>query len=312
MKFYGSMAVFLTVYRLKSFTDAAKKLGLTQSAISIHIKNLEHYFGKTLFERTGKTIIATKDAQDLVLLVSDSYNNIDSVITNFSTYTNIAGTIKIGCANDLARYSILSKIGMCLEKQISLIVNDHINTDEKINHALLHEEIDFGITTSKTFIKDLVYIKLYEDTLSLVGTERWESYLDKTCPENTYQSLNSLRWLAYDSELSLIRPYIESVFNNSSSFINPHLLYKDLRGLLYAVAGGYGVTVLPGIIFIPQLKKEAIKIIYSPTVQPTYTAFLVYKSGRLLNKRMSFFKDIMLQNINLYETEAWKNLHKNS
>ncbi|STX27997.1 LysR family transcriptional regulator [Legionella beliardensis] len=312
MKLYSSLAIFLAVYQLKSFTDAAIKLGLTQESISTHIKKLERYFAKTLFERVGKKLIATKDAEDLALLISASFTNIDKIMTNFSTYSNVMeSTIKIGCVNELARYIILPKIGVCLEKQMRLIMDDSFNTDEKVNHALLHEEIDFGVTTSKTSIKDLVYLELYQDTLSLVGTEHWANYLDKTCLENTYKSLKSLRWLTYDSELSLVKPYIETVFNKSASFIKPHLLYKDLYALLYAVGGGYGVTVLPDRVFTPQSRKEAIQIIYSPTVQPTYTSFLVYKSGRLRNKRMKFFRDVMMQNITLYETETFKKLYGN-
>jgi DNA-binding transcriptional LysR family regulator len=57
--------IFTSVFRCKSFSKASKELNLTQPTVSNHIKILEEEFELKLFERLGKTIIATKQAEAL-------------------------------------------------------------------------------------------------------------------------------------------------------------------------------------------------------------------------------------------------------
>ena len=49
------LKTFLTVVRCGTFAAAGKQIGLTQSAVSAQIKNLENAIGLSLFDRTGRT-----------------------------------------------------------------------------------------------------------------------------------------------------------------------------------------------------------------------------------------------------------------
>lgn len=50
---------FVAVYQTRSFTDAADRLGTTQGAVSIRIKELEDGLGMRLFERNNQGVVAT-------------------------------------------------------------------------------------------------------------------------------------------------------------------------------------------------------------------------------------------------------------
>jgi DNA-binding transcriptional LysR family regulator len=58
--------IFIEAARYGSFTLAAEKLGLTQSAVSMSIKKLEERHGVVLFDRTGRRLVVT-DAGQLLL-----------------------------------------------------------------------------------------------------------------------------------------------------------------------------------------------------------------------------------------------------
>lgn len=49
------LKTFLTVVRCGTFAAAGKQIGLTQSAVSAQIRNLEDAVGQSLFDRTGRT-----------------------------------------------------------------------------------------------------------------------------------------------------------------------------------------------------------------------------------------------------------------
>ncbi len=66
-----------------SFSGAGEKLGLTQSAISHQIRNLEREFKVKLFERKGKTMHLTEEGKILFDVVSDFLNDLDKLKTLF-------------------------------------------------------------------------------------------------------------------------------------------------------------------------------------------------------------------------------------
>ena len=50
------LKIFVTVYQEESITNAARKLGITQPATSLAIRELETYYQTKLFERSGRGI----------------------------------------------------------------------------------------------------------------------------------------------------------------------------------------------------------------------------------------------------------------
>ncbi|MHB1610439.1 MAG: LysR family transcriptional regulator [Sulfobacillus sp.] len=60
------LRVFLVVARLMSFSRAAEELHISQSAVSMHVKNLEQRAGVPLFEKRGRHMMLTDAGQTLV------------------------------------------------------------------------------------------------------------------------------------------------------------------------------------------------------------------------------------------------------
>src|SRR3954465_4906872 len=63
---FEQMKIFLEAAHFGSFTHAAERLGLTQSAVSVSIKKLEEKHDVSLFERTGRRLVLTEAGQVLL------------------------------------------------------------------------------------------------------------------------------------------------------------------------------------------------------------------------------------------------------
>lgn len=61
------LLAFATLARVGSFTQAAKEMTLTQSAVSHAIKALERDLGCRLFDRMGRTVTITPAGRQLLL-----------------------------------------------------------------------------------------------------------------------------------------------------------------------------------------------------------------------------------------------------
>ena len=93
----NSLRVFERVYQLKSMTLSAKELGLTQSGVSQHIKNLEKTLGVTLFDRVKHKIIPTKNSDQLATLLTRYFRNIERELNQISVHKlALRGEVTIG------------------------------------------------------------------------------------------------------------------------------------------------------------------------------------------------------------------------
>lgn len=154
MSYLHSLSVFSTVATEKSFSAAAKKLGLTQPTISFHIDNLEKKFDCPLFIRTAKGVTLTIYGQKLYLntqkihhLALETENQIKALVAGN------AGEITIGASTIPGEYILPN------------IVTDFIK---------LHPGIKFSIITrDSTTI--LSAFKQGEFPIAIVGSKPEDS-----------------------------------------------------------------------------------------------------------------------------------------
>lgn len=73
------LKIFISVFKNKSFSKAAKEIFLTQPTVSEHIKILEEDLGCKLFDRVGKTVIPTKEAEILYGYAIDVVNKLENL-----------------------------------------------------------------------------------------------------------------------------------------------------------------------------------------------------------------------------------------
>ena len=80
------LRIFASVFKNKSFSRASEELYLTQPTVSDHIKALEEEFGCRLFDRLGRTILPTNEAEALyghALEIIEKADAVKDIIVRF-------------------------------------------------------------------------------------------------------------------------------------------------------------------------------------------------------------------------------------
>lgn len=70
------LKVFVTVAQEKSFSRAGERIGLSQSAVSHSVKELENHTGVRLLDRTTREVVLTDAGQQLACVLSDCWMNL--------------------------------------------------------------------------------------------------------------------------------------------------------------------------------------------------------------------------------------------
>jgi DNA-binding transcriptional LysR family regulator len=143
-----STQVFIEVAINLSFSKAAKKLFISQPAVSRHIKLLEDQYGCALFERQGNSISLTELGNKIYhycLEAQAIQRRINFDISIIRNEANATGMLKIGASTTVSLYilpEILSAFHSNMPKVEIQVVN---RNTENIVTALLNKQIDVGI-----------------------------------------------------------------------------------------------------------------------------------------------------------------------
>src|SRR5215210_371906 len=92
----NDLLAFLTVGQERSFTKAAAKLGVSQSALSHTIRGLEERLGLRLLTRTTRSVAPTEVGERLLHTIGPRFEEIEAELTAVSEFREKpAGTIRI-------------------------------------------------------------------------------------------------------------------------------------------------------------------------------------------------------------------------
>lgn len=175
------LKVFHTVAVHLSFSKAAELLYISQPAVSKNIKDLEIELDIKLFHRTAGTVKLT-DAGRIVFTYTDSVLGLErELMFDLGILKQkYSGSLKLGASTTIGQYVLPSILAQFQEKhpdiQLSLL-ND--NT-EKIEKALLKNEIDIAIvegSSKNSLIKYIPFIK--DEIVAIVHTSQSLSQRDE-------------------------------------------------------------------------------------------------------------------------------------
>src|ERR1700712_754527 len=101
---FSDLAAFLAVAEAGSFTRAAAKLGLSQSALSYSVRMLEQRLGVRLIARTTRSLSVTDAGERLLRSLRPAFDHINSEVAAVSALRDKpTGTIRINTFRHAAR-----------------------------------------------------------------------------------------------------------------------------------------------------------------------------------------------------------------
>ena len=94
---FEQMKIFLEAAHFGSFTHAAERLGLTQSAVSVSIKKLEEKYDVSLFDRSGRRLMLTDAGQVLLNEAERILRDVDLTIRRIESRRPTGQSSLVAC-----------------------------------------------------------------------------------------------------------------------------------------------------------------------------------------------------------------------
>jgi DNA-binding transcriptional LysR family regulator len=175
---FNVLASFAVVAKERSFTRAAAKLGISQSALSQSIRGLEERLGLRLLTRSTRSVAPTEAGQRLLATIAPSFDEIESALVALKELREKpAGTIRITAGEHPALKQFLPDYP---DITIEIIV-DYGLTD------IVADGYDAGVRMGEQVAKDMIAVRIGPDMrMAVVGSP---SYFEKHAPPRTPQDL---------------------------------------------------------------------------------------------------------------------------
>jgi DNA-binding transcriptional LysR family regulator len=162
----NDILVFLAVARERSFTRAAAKLGMTQSALSHIIRGLEERLGVRLLTRTTRSVSPTDAGERLLQNVGPRLEEIEAEIAAVSDLGDKpAGTIRITAIDHVVDDVLWPRIAPLLPQYPDLHVE--FSADYRMVD-IAAERYDIGVRFGDQVEKDMIAVRLTPDVKMMI------------------------------------------------------------------------------------------------------------------------------------------------
>ena len=274
----NDLLAFLAVAKERSFTRAAAKLGVSQSALSHTIRGLEERLGLRLLTRTTRSVAPTEVGERLLRTVGPRFDEIDAELAALSELREKpAGTIRITtveyAAESILWPALVKLLPQYPDIKVEIIV-DYGLTD------IVAERYDAGVRLGEQVAKDMIAVRIGPDfRMAVVGAP---SYFTRRSRPKKPQDLTAhdcinLRLPTYGG---LYAWEFEKNGRELKVRVEGQLVFNGSAPMLKAALAGFGLAYLPEDLVQADLAKGRLIRVLTDWCPPFSGYHLYYPSRR--------------------------------
>jgi len=168
---FRELEIFYALSEENHTLNVAKKLNLSQSAISLSIKSLENKLGVKLFDRIGKKLLLNSNGQ---LFKSETYKHFLALQESQNIFKNqeISGTLKISASKTTGNYFLPKIFFEFLSKYPKVKFEKTIENSTDIIQKVLNGEIDIGFIEAEFENRNIIKKVIATDKLIIVSSDK--------------------------------------------------------------------------------------------------------------------------------------------
>ena len=284
------MSAFLTVAEERSFTRAAKRLGVSPSALSHAIQGLEERLGVRLLARTTRSVAPTEAGHQLVARLRPALGDIQGALALIAGLGGRpAGRVRLITSPIAAMTLLAPKLGQFARDYPDVELD--VTTDES-RVDLVAAGFDAGIHLGEFIERDMVAICVSRDFRpAIVGSPRYFAAHPKPkAPRDLlgHRCINFRR-----GSFGVYRWEFDKGKQSVTVAVNGPLVADDIELVIRAATDGVGLAFMSDELAAPHVKRGALVRVLADWCPPFPGFFLYYPSQRQLSPALGALIDTL-------------------
>lgn len=267
--------IFCHVYEERSFSKGARRLGLSQPTVSIHIKGLEDSLGVQLFNRLGREIEPTEAAEFLYEHGRPLLEDMRVLLEKMSGYLHrLEGDLEVGASTIPGEYLLPAWLTSFHEEHPGVRGRVLIRDSRQIVDAVADGRVQLGFVGARLEADTLEYEEIAHDRLVLAAPG------DSPWAERKEMSLNDLRDapLILREEGSGTRLRFERLLEERDLGLEDFRVVLELgstSAVKEAVKQGLGLSFLSNLALHSELRAGLVALVDLTDVEKVERSFFV-------------------------------------
>lgn len=274
----ADLAALVVVAEERSFTRAAAKLGLSQSALSQIVRRLEERLGVRLLARTTRSVAPTEAGRRLTDALAPMLADVDRVIADLGEFRDRpAGTIRITAVEHAARTILMPAVARLVAAYPDVAVEIVVDYDLA---DVVAERFDAGVRLGEQVEKDMIAVRIGPDVpMAIVGSP---SYLGRYPEPREAEQLVGHRCINLRLPTSETLNAWRLIQNGREMRVRVAgpLIFNRIDLILEAALAGAGLAYLPGDMVDGHLRSGELVGVLHGRVPPLPGYHLYYPNRR--------------------------------
>ncbi len=284
------MLAFMAVGQERSFTKAAAKLGVSQSALSHTIRQLESRLGVRLLTRTTRSVSPTEAGERLLHNIAPHLKEIEAEIQAVTELREKpAGTIRISATEYAADAILLPKLAKLMREYPDIkveIVIDYGLTD------IVAQRFDAGVRSGEQVAKDMIAVRIGPDMrMAVVGAPSY--FKGRLGPKKPHDLINHNCITLRLPSGGLYAWEFEKGGRELRVRVEGQLTCNTTAQMLNAALAGIGLAYVPEDWVQPYLAKARLKRVLKDWCLPYSGYHLFYPSRRQASAAFALLVDAL-------------------
>ena len=271
------LAAFLTIAEERSFTKAAKRFGVSPSAMSHAIRGLEEDIGVRLLSRTTRSVAPTEAGAQLFARLRPALTDVQDAMDQLSGLRDKpAGRVRLLIPR-LAGATVLGPKLARFTRHYPDVVLDITADDSRID--IVAGGFDAGIHFGEYIQKDMIAVRVSKDHRAAIvaAPEYFKTHPKPKTPHDLlkHRCINFRHGTA-----GVYRWEFDKGKKSLSVAVNGPLIVDDVEIVIRAALDGIGLAFVSDERVAPELASGALVRVLEDWCQPFPGFFLYYPSRR--------------------------------
>ncbi len=283
--------IFYYAAQSENFSEAARQLYITQSAVSQGIKNLENKLGVTLFDRNSRRARLTPEGKLLFSHISQAFNYIKTGEKKLAELHQLGtGEIRVGASDTVCKYYLIPYLREFNRRFPNIKIQVINRTSPQIVELLEKGSLDCGIITMPVRHPAIETITLAEVEDIWVASDKFKHLSDRTLslPELIQEPLLLLE------KTSATRQNLDRFFQKEGLMVTPEIELESVDLLLEFAKIGLGIAHMVRESAVPFIARgELFEISCHPPLPPRQLGMACVKNVPLSRAAEQFIETLL-------------------
>jgi molybdate transport repressor ModE-like protein len=285
-----TLKVFCDLAESGSFSLAASKNFITQSAVSQQVRNLEERYGRELVERSKGHIRLTQAGKVLYQAgkeIVQKYREIDESLQTLSR--SVTGTVRVATVYSVGLYELSAPLKRYLRTFPDVTVHLEYTRANKIYEDVSRGDVDLGIVAYPSKRPQILITPFREDRLVLICAPQ---HLFAQFQRISIKKLHGEKFVGFERDVATRRA-LDRVFRHHNVKVNYVMEVDNVETIKRVVEIGSGVSIVPEPATVQEVKSETLKAIQVADETLMRPLGIISKRGRRFTPAAQEFIDFL-------------------